>query len=104
MINYDKKLYYLYRHQRCRCPICGLGMSFNENLDLHHKCRNHKWRKKKFPLFLNSILNLDLVHHSCHLQKDGDHIGDMEAERIEIFLNRHSKISSFINNPNLTFI
>ena len=73
-------------------------MLLRELPDLHHKCRKHKWRIKKFPLFIHSILNLELLHHTCHLSKDGSHISDMQAERKERFLERHKKIAKWLNN------
>lgn len=93
------KYNYLYYRQDGLCAICGTLMSLNEKLDMHHKCRRHKWRLKKFPLFIDSIINLELCHHDCHLSKDGGHISDYQAERYEIFLRNHPKKCSFVNNP-----
>ncbi len=97
MKNYQAKLDYLYRHQKCICPVCKEYMSYNQGIDIHHKCRKHKWRMKKFPLFIHSLLNLELLHSACHLSKDGSHIGDLQAEKMELFLKKRKKITDFVN-------
>ncbi len=74
-------------------------MSLSEPIDLHHRCRKHKWRIKKWPLFIHSLLNLELLHHTCHLSKDGSHISDLQAERYETFLQKHKKSADFVNSP-----
>jgi len=96
--NYPEKLMYLYKHQNHKCDICNRIISFNQSLDLHHKFSNTKWGKKKYPLFINSLLNLSLVHGACHLNKVGRlRITDYNANRYELFLKRHKKISDFVN-------
>lgn len=73
-------------------------MSINQKLDLHHKFHNTKWRRKKCPLFIDSLLNLELVHHECHLQHGGlaGSIGDFQAVKWERFLERHGKIAGWV--------
>jgi hypothetical protein len=101
MDNYGEKLMYLYEKQTYQCPICHDYMSMNEALDLHHRAHRHKWRVKKFPLFIDSLLNLELCHSTCHLNKGmgSGHISDMQAEKWERFLERHKKIAQWVNNP-----
>ena len=52
MTAYLDKLQYLLKHQKNICLSCGQWISLKQFLNLHHKCRQHKWRRKKFPLFI----------------------------------------------------
>jgi hypothetical protein len=68
--------------------------------DLHHLCHNTKWRRKKFPLFLNSIFNLRPVSNSYHLAYPSwGKITDYQAEKYELFLRKHNIINYWVNNP-----
>lgn len=97
MKNYHNKVFYLYKRQRGICVICGSKMGLTEVLDLHHKCRKHRWRIRKYPLFIDSIINLELAHNGCHITKDGNHISDLQAGKYERFLERHPRICDFVN-------
>lgn len=99
ILNYNIKKEYLLKRQYFLCPIDGISLSGNNNSDLHHKCHNTKWRRKKFPLFLNSLLNLVAVDHLSHMQNPSAFkIHDIQAEKYEKFLERHPKISEWVNN------
>ena len=96
--NYPEKLMFLYEHQNYRCAVCGGYLSFHQALDMHHKFSRTKWGVKKYPLFIDSILNLALCHHDCHINKVGDlRITDYNANKYELFLKRHKKIAKFVN-------
>lgn len=100
MINYAEKMQYLYKHQEYKCLICGQFLTIQEGLDLHHKYSNTKHGKRKYPLFINSLLNLSLLHSTCHLNKCGGlRITDYNASRYERFLEKHKNISEWLNNP-----
>ena len=99
MENYDEKVDYLEDYQKGKCAIAGKQLTF-ASADLHHLCHNTKWRRNKFPLFLNSILNLRLVDHITHLNNGSAlKISDLQAEKYEKFLERHPMISQWVNNP-----
>ena len=100
MDNYLEKVQYLLKHQKHKCPAygCGEWMSLSQNLDLHHQISKHKWRLKKYPKFIHSLINLQLVHHKCHMTRTCGHWGDYQAEKWEKFLERHSRIADFVNN------
>ena len=98
--NYDKIKRYLYIHQDRKCPVCKKIMLYNEKLDLHHRVNNSKWRRKKYPLFINSLLNLVLLHNTCHLKMGRFlQLTDYRANKIELFLQKHKKIAEWVNNP-----
>ena len=100
MRNYINKFYYLIDKQNHRCAISGELLQSSNGIDLHHLCHNTSWRRKKFPLFLNSLLNLRAVDHLQHLSNGSAlKISDMKAEQYEDFLKRHPKISEWVNNP-----
>lgn len=102
--NYKAKFNYLYRRDP-RCHICKkYFMAVNTAIDLHHKCHKKKWRIKKYPLFIDSILNLEIVHNICHLARGGHNsITDYRAAKIELFLVRHPAIARFVNDPAIAF-
>jgi hypothetical protein len=100
--NYQAKWEYLTNKYGVLCPI---QQHYNKGdiamvTDLHHRCHNHKWRRKAYPLFIHSILNLIPVNNAWHL-KHGSFwkIDDGKALRYERFLQRHPKLSEFVNNP-----
>ena len=96
MNNYDEKYNYLYRHQKGFCPICHNILT--GIIEMHHKCHPSKWRRKKLPLFLNSLLNLVLLHKKCHtMRRSYAKISDYRADKYELFLQKHKKISNFVN-------
>jgi len=100
MDNYLSKMSYLIKHQKNYCAISGKTIYDTSVIDLHHRSHNEKWRRKRFPLFLNSILNLQAVDHVEHLQNgSANKIHDLKAEQYEKFLERHPSISEFVNNP-----
>jgi len=100
MKNYDSKFKYLWEHQKTLCAMTGKWLSHSSKVDMQHCCHQTKWRRKKFPLFIDSILNLRLVDHSYHLTHGSElKIYDLQAEKYEKFLERHPMISQWVNNP-----
>ena len=101
MKNYEEKFNFLIRKYGIRCPIAAeKGGQVDIVTDLHHLCHNTKWRRKKFPLFIDSILNLRPVSNKHHLANGSwGKISDTKAEKYERFLNKHPGISNFVNNP-----
>jgi hypothetical protein len=95
---YGNKLEYLYKHQKYRCSICGNLMSFSQPLDLHHIMSQGKWQRRKFPLLIDSLLNLKLLHSSCHLSKVGGlRMSELEAKKKEAYLERNPRIAKWVN-------
>lgn len=98
-----KKLY-LMRKYNYICPIAkseGVVISLNyHNTDLHHyRIHNTKGNRKKYPLFIDSILNLMPVSHYWHLKRGGfgERWGPARAAQAELFLKRHKLISKWVN-------
>jgi len=102
MDNYPEKLQYLLHHQGYICPICRQFMTVQEPLDLHHMLSKTKHNKKKFPLFIDSLLNLRILHSACHLTKIGGYrIRERQAQKYEDFLKKHEKINKFVNEVDI---
>jgi len=99
--NYTQKWEYLIKKNGPYCPVQRDKGDESSPLlctDLHHRCHNTKWRLKKFPLFMNSLLNLLPVSNFFHLKYPSNNkITDFQAEKYERFLERHPKISEFVN-------
>ncbi len=102
MKNYQAKFEYLARKQGYRCPI-GLIKYLRDDRpqELHHtKVHNTKIARKKFPLFIDSVLNLTAVNHTNHMNNPSWGIStDYICEKYERFLERHPKICNWVNNP-----
>ena len=103
MKNYLEKLEYLLKHQKHVCPVCNRWLSLGRNIvELHHKCHKAKWRSRSYPLFIDSLLNLVVLHKRCHTEnRSCFKISDYNANKINNFLKKHPKIEKFVNN--LTF-
>jgi hypothetical protein len=97
--HYDNKFNYLYMHQKGLCIGCMERLMNGDKIDFQHRARKTKWRLRKFPLFINSLLNGGLIHNLCNTTKhmSAGQISDYNAERYEKFLMRHPKISNFVN-------
>ncbi len=108
MKNAKTKTIYLLNHQGRsedlvafnECPACNKGMLYDD-ISIQHCTANHDWRRKKYPLFIDSILNLKLIHRSCNTtsHRSFGRISDYNAERYEEFLQRHPLICQWVNNP-----
>lgn len=94
---YADKWQYLYDRQGGLCAITGYPLDV-ESADLHHRCNNSAWRRDRYPRFIDSVLNLELVDHAAHLAH-GRHgqISDHRAGLYEAFLARHPRLSAMVN-------
>ena len=100
MDNFEAKWEYLVVHYGSYCPIAEENNRIAIVTDLHHLCHKTKWRIKKYPLFIHSMLNLRPVSNHWHLKYPSwGKITDFQAEKYERFLEKHKKISDFLNNP-----
>lgn len=100
MKNYEAKYSYLNRRQGFNCAIAAIEGKAALVTDLHHKCHQAKWRHKKFPLFMDSLLNLVGVNNMYHLWKPQfEKISDMRAVKYEAFLSNpiHWKFREFVH-------
>lgn len=98
--HYETKLQYLNKHQAHICAISGKLMTFSDKRDLHHMHSRTKWAVKAYPLFIDSILNLRTVDHNAHMRGPGKcRMSSYNAERWEMFLQRHPKIAEWVNHP-----
>jgi hypothetical protein len=99
ILNRERKANYLKMRQRGLCG-CGCGRILYGPVDIHHMLPDTTGNRRKFPLFLNSVLNLQAVRHDCHMSAmDGQlgHITDWQADKYERFLERHPVISDAVN-------
>jgi hypothetical protein len=104
--NYTEKWEYLVNKHGVFCPIQRHYLPKSQTAlkarvtDLHHMCHNTKWRRKNYPLFIHSLLNLLPVNNAWHLKHGAfKKIDDLQAAKYEKFLSNHPKISEFVNNP-----
>lgn len=102
--NAFEKSVYLDKHQKYTCPIAKEKINPKKlrgyyPSQLHHAgVHNTKVNRKKYPLFLHSLMNLKLVNHNLHMQFGSwGKISDIEAEKRERFLERHPLICKFVN-------
>ncbi len=94
---YHKKMTYLLNKQNYICVACkkplGLDVTFQ------HGLANSKMNRKAFPLFIDSLLNLYLLHLLCNTTKYRSYgrITFYQAQKKEAFLLAHSRINKFVN-------
>lgn len=90
MKNYELKKEKLYIQQNGKCPVCQKELLIGTT-DLHHKMRNTKGNRKRYPLLIDSIYNLELIHHNCHISKHSScgMMWDIEAEKLEKILKEN---------------
>ena len=94
---YHKKMTYLLNKQNYKCAACfeplGVDISFQ------HGLANSKMNRKAFPLFIDSLLNLYLLHLLCNTTKYRSYgrITFYRAEKKEAFLKKHSRCNKFVN-------
>jgi hypothetical protein len=83
MQNYDLKMQAILFCQGYLCPVCRNVLT--GKVDLHHRMRNTKGNRKRYPLMIDSVHNLEAVHHNCHIDKHGQcgKMSDIEAIEIE---------------------
>jgi hypothetical protein len=103
MKNYQDKFEYL--ANRCNWT-CMIGWNKKKDIipidSLHHLCHNTKVNRKRYPLFIDSLLNLMPVSSHYHLKNPSyGKIMDRQAEKYERFLERHPKICEFVNGDSL---
>lgn len=108
MKNWESKIKYLLQHQNRTspfrildiCPACDKPMTLS-SITFQHRAHNAGWRRIKFPLFIDSIFNGAAIHRHCNIYsfRHYGHINDYQAEKWERFLERHSKIAAWGNNP-----
>lgn len=100
--NYQAKWEYLTNKYGNFCPIEKHYKQVSSCMvtDLHHRCHNHAWRRKAYPLFIHSMLNVVPVNNAWHLKHGSFRkIYDDVAGKYERFLERHPKMCRFVNNP-----
>lgn len=103
--NYNTKLDWLIKNQKYICSICNDYLNRRDinhfMIDLHHRLRNTQGNRKKYPLFMDSILNLEAVHHGCHINHHGKcgKMSLLQAELAEKYLRENEAIARFANNP-----
>ena len=98
MDNYKSKFLYLAIRQNWQCPIATKYGYSRICTELHHKLHNTKVNRKKYPLFIHSLLNLVAVNHDMHMAHPSyAKISNLQAGKYEAFLKRHPKIYEFVN-------
>jgi hypothetical protein len=97
------KFAYLVVHQRGVCPIWHergrrRGWNFARPGQLHHRLHNTNPNRRRFPLFLHSLLNLAAVNQAMHEQHPSwGRPSLLQAERIERTLRRWPRACAFVN-------
>lgn len=100
MKNYEAKYEYFLSKQHYFCAIAAEELEDAYMTELHHKCHQKKWRHKKYPIFMDSILNLVGVSNKWHMHKPHFRkISDRQAEKYERFLSNpiHWKYKEFVH-------
>ncbi len=98
MKNYDLKYDYLWRKQNGLCAITHEWLGFGVISMHHHHVANTRTNRKKFPLFVHSVLNLCLVDSNAHMSKPlPKRLPLKRVERIERGLQRHPSHAAKIN-------
>lgn len=103
----DRKFVYLAERQDWTCPIwrdLQTRVGQNQWLEgrrvnaLHHRLHNRKENRRRFPLFIHSMLNLVAVNNYWHLlEPRWGEIALAAADRIEATLHRWPKACAFVN-------
>ena len=96
---YEEKADLLYNKFHGLCQIAMSQDKIAPCTELHHyRVHNTKYNRKKFPLLVNSILNLIPVNHAYHMQKPSfGIITDHQAGLIERYLERNPSTNKFVN-------
>jgi transposase-like protein len=98
MDNYFNKIDYLLKHQRYQCPLCKGKLRQDSKLDLHHLLPKTYGNLAKYKRFINSLLNLVVVHNTCHIHHGNTlKIQEVRATQYESFLRMHPMIADFVN-------
>lgn len=107
ILHYEEKIKYLVEKQKRDeglefeyCPITYKVKSLYKTPDsLHHtKVHNTKPNKKRYPLLIDSLLNLTPVFNAVHITRGSwGKISEFNADKIERFLERHVKAARFVN-------
>lgn len=67
---YERKVQMLYMLQHGRCAISGHKIGWMDNFQLHHaEIHNTRWARERWPLLVDSLLNLQLVEGNGHMTK-----------------------------------
>ncbi len=103
MKNYESKMEWLGKKYNWNCPIAKKYDMIAYPTELHHShIHNIKWARKKYPLYIDSIWNLLPVHNAWHLSHGSfGKWPERMVIRCEDFLQRHKKISEWVNNPEI---
>jgi len=98
---YAEKMEYLTLRQKWLCPIAASkGVKGYGLTQLHHRLHDHKNYRAKYPLFIDSIMNIVAVNHSWHIANPSAlHLGEYYAGRCERFLERHPRFAMWVNCP-----
>lgn len=103
--HYEEKFKYLIEKQIRdtgfeHCPIMWETNSIYIKPDsLHHtKAHDTKINRKRYPLLIDSLLNLTPVFNAIHITRGSwGKISEYNADKIERFLERHVKAARFVN-------
>ncbi len=102
--HYEEKFQYLLNKQDREkgfvyCPIMWDRNVYIQPDCLHHaKVHNTKINRKRYPLLIDSLLNLIPVWNAGHINCGSwGKISEYNADKIERFLKRHVKATRFVN-------
>lgn len=83
------------------CPIYfQLKDRYRTPDSLHHyRIHNTKINRKRYPLLIDSLLNLVPVYNAYHINNSSwRKITEYNADKIELFLFNHPKAERFVNH------
>jgi hypothetical protein len=102
---YEEKKEWLYKLQNGLCSGCGRTLTCLVKIDLAHYFPRTNDNLKKYPLFLDSIINISLQCNFCnvnHITQYGkEPMTDPEAQKIENYLRANPAVCEWVNNPNI---
>ena len=99
--NYVEKAEYLYKYQGGLCSACNMPMKVKP--DIAHWLSRTDDNIVKYPLYIDSILNISLQHNICNVgrlvPRGKEPQTDLMAGKIEKYLQQNPDVSEYVNNP-----
>lgn len=104
-VKYNRIFTFLLKGKRFRNYYCPIAREKGKDLwpiprvdCMHHRFHNVKWARKKYPLFMDSMLNRIPVNNVWHLQwPSWGKLSERYAARCERSLARHPIMCAFVN-------
>ena len=103
---YRLKFQYLIDSQKRKVNMVYCVITYNKSgkykspEELHHyRMHNTKINRRRYPLLIDSLLNLLPVYNAFHIWNSSwGKISEFQADKIETFLFNHPKAERFVNH------